>query len=543
MRRVPSPGGTGITWKTRHSHIRWSARSLGNVTTTAELTTCPTAPGATAANRHTTAILAVILISYFMILLDNSIIFTAIPKIQAAMDLSPAGLAWVQDAYTLVFGGLLLLAARAGELLGRRRVFVFGLAVFATASLLVGLSQAGWWLITARGVQGIGAAIVAPASLSILTANFPEGRDRAKAVALYGATAGIGASLGLVIGGAAADWVSWRAGFFINVPVGLAMMLLAPRYIPETRRSRGRFDAGGALTATLGTGSLVYGIIHSAGHGWTAPATIIPLLAGVVLLAVLVLLERRASQPIMPLRLFISRVRAGAYLARMLYLGAMIGFFFYTTQYLQGVLGFSAFQAGAAFLPMTAVNFAVAMSIPKITARLGQAVPLTAGVGLTLVGMAWLAQVQLGSSYWSAVALPMVLIGAGQGLAFAPLTSAGIAGVTGDDAGAASGLVNTFHQVGSALGLGILVAVAATAGHGLTTHAAMLTAHVQAALTAGSCLLLVCLLAVASLILPARMDANRTSSSAYQPRRRDRSCEPQSSADRPLSSWASARTP
>jgi EmrB/QacA subfamily drug resistance transporter len=479
------------------------------VTTTAESTPGATAAGTKSADRHTAAILAVILVSYFMILLDNSIIFTAIPKIQAAMHLSSAGLAWVQDAYTLVFGGLLLLGARAGDLLGRRRVFVFGLAVFALASLLVGLSPAGWWLVTARGVQGIGAAIVAPASLSILTASFPEGRDRAKAVALYGATAGIGASLGLVIGGAAADWVSWRAGFFINVPVGAAMIVLAPRYIPETTRSRGHFDLNGALAATLGTGALVYGIIHSAEARWASPETIIPLLAGALLLAVLVLAESRAVQPIMPLRLFASRIRAGAYLARMLYLGAMIGFFFYTTQYLQNVLGFSAFQAGAAFLPMTAVNFAVAMTIPKLTARLGQAVPLTAGVTLTLAGMAWLAQVQPASSYWSAVALPMVLIGAGQGLAFAPLTSAGIAGVTGTDAGAASGLVNTFHQLGSALGLGVLVAVAAGAGHGPGTHAAVLTAHIQAAFTAGSCLLLACLLTVVSLIRPARPGIRR----------------------------------
>jgi predicted MFS family arabinose efflux permease len=291
------------------------------------------------------------------------------------------------------------------------------------------------------------------------------------------------------------------------VPVGAAMILLAPRYIQESARTRGRFDLSGAVTATLGTGALVYGIIHSAGAGWAATGTTIPLLAGAALLAVLVLAERRAAQPIMPLRLFRSRVRAGAYLARMLYLGAMIGFFFYTTQYLQGVLGFSAFQAGAAFLPMTAVNFAVAMTIPKLTARLGQAVPLTAGVVLTLTGMAWLAQVRPASSYWLAVAVPMVLIGAGQGLAFAPLTSAGIADVTGSDAGAASGLVNTFHQLGSALGLGVLVAVSATAGHGLAAHAAVLTAHVQAALTAGSCLLLACLLAVLGLILPVHLNA------------------------------------
>jgi EmrB/QacA subfamily drug resistance transporter len=462
----------------------------------------PSAPAAKAGGRHTTAILTIILISYFMILLDNSVIFTALPKIESAMRFSPAGLAWVQDAYTLVFGGLLLLGARAGDLLGRRRVFVFGLAVFATASLLIGLAPTGWWLITARGVQGIGAAVVAPSSLSLLTASFPEGRERAKAVALYGATAGIGASLGLVIGGALASWVSWRAGFFMNVPIGAAMIVAAPRFIPESARSSGRFDLAGAGSATLGVGALVYGIIHSAGSGWGAPATVLPVLAGVVLLVVLVVAESRAAQPVMPLRLFASRVRAGAYVARMLYLGAMIGFFFYLTQYLQRVLGFSAFEAGVAFFPMTVVNFAVALAIPRLTARLGQATPLAAGVMLTLAGMAWLAQVQAGSSYWTAVAAPMVLIGAGQGLAFAPLTSAGIAGVTASDAGAASGLVNTFHQLGLALGLSVLIAVSASAGHGLTP-AATLTAHVHIALTAGTVLLAACLLTVLSLILPA----------------------------------------
>jgi EmrB/QacA subfamily drug resistance transporter len=472
------------------------------VTTQTELT-ARTANPAAEGTRRTTAILAIILISYFMILLDNSIIFTALPKIHAAMRFSPAGLAWVQDAYTLVFGGLLLLGARAGDLLGRRRVFVFGLAVFALASMLIGFSQAEWWLIAARGVQGIGAAIVAPSSLSLLTASFPEGRGRAKAVALYGATAGIGASLGLLVGGALADWVSWRAGFFINVPIGAAMIVLAPRYLPESARTRGRFDLAGAACATLGVGAVVYGIIHAADAGWTTPATVVPLAAGAGLVVALAIAERRAVQPIMPLRLFASRERVGAYLARLLYLGAMIGFFFYSTQYLQGVLGFSAFQAGVAFFPMTVVNFAVAMAIPRLTARLGQAVPLTAGIVLTLAGMAWLAQVTVTSSYWTAVALPMVLIGAGQGLAFAPLTSAGISRVSAADAGAASGLVNTFHQLGMALGLGVLVAVSAGSGHGLTTAAAILSAHVHTALTAGSILLAGSLLTALGLILPA----------------------------------------
>jgi EmrB/QacA subfamily drug resistance transporter len=459
--------------------------------------------------RHPRAILAIILVSYFMILLDNSIIFTALPTIHTALHYSPTGLAWVQDAYTLVFGGLLLLGARVGDLLGRRRVFIFGLAVFSIASLLVGAAPTGWVVIAARALQGVGAAIVAPSSLSLLTASFPPGRERGKAVALYGATAGIGASLGLVIGGALADFVSWRAGFFLNLPIGIAMIALAPRYLPESVRQRGRFDLVGAASTTIGVGALVFAIIHAAETSWTAPFTITALAAGAVLLAVLVATERGAAQPIMPLHLFASRERVGAYLGRMLYLGAMIGFFYFTTQYLQGALGFSAFAAGVAFFPMTLVNFAVAMAIPRVTARLGQAMPLTAGVVLTLAGMAWLSQVHTGSSYWTAVAAPMLLIGAGQGLAFAPLTTAGLSGVDGADAGAASGLVNTFHQVGMALGLGVLVAASAHAGSLQTGAAAALTARVNTALLTGTGLLVLDLLVVLALLIPATTTRRR----------------------------------
>ncbi len=457
---------------------------------------------------HPAAILAIILASYFMILLDNSVIFTALPSLQADLRLSTGELSWVQDAYTLVFGGLLLLGARAGDLLGRRRVFVFGLVVFSLASLLIGLAPAGWWAIASRAVQGIGAAIVAPASLSLLTASFPEGRERTRAIALYGATAGIGASLGLVIGGALAHWISWRAGFFVNVPIGAAMIALAPRFLPETGRASGRFDVFGALSATLGVGALVFGIINAAVVGWNSPVTAASAGAGVVLLIIFVLIERRAAQPIMPLRLFASRRRTGAYLARFLYLGAMIGFFFFTTQYLQEVLGFDPLQAGLGFLPMTAVNFAVAMAIPRLASRLPASIPLLAGILLTLAGMFWLSRVGVDSSYMTGVALPMILIGAGQGLAFAPLTSFGIVGAPASDAGAASGLVNTFHQVGMCLGLGIAVAAAATVPSGpVTVH---LAAQVSAALTTGSILLLLALALAAALILPADLAARRT---------------------------------
>ncbi|WP_354246266.1 MFS transporter [Arthrobacter sp. UYEF20] len=457
---------------------------------------------------HPAAILAIILASYFMILLDNSVIFTALPSLQADLQLSTGELSWVQDAYTLVFGGQLLLGARAGDLLGRRRVFVFGLVVFSIASLLIGLSPAGWWAIAGRAVQGIGAAIVAPASLSLLTASFPEGRGRTRAVALYGATAGIGASLGLVIGGALAHWISWRAGFFVNVPIGAAMIALAPRFLPESGRARGRFDVFGALSATLGVGALVFGIINTVDAGWTSPVTVTAVSAGVVLLVVFVLIERRVAQPIMPLRLFACRRRTGAYIARFLYLGAMIAFFFFTTQFLQEVLGFDPLQAGMGFLPMTAVNFAVAMSIPRLVGRMPGSIPIVAGILVTLAGMFWISRVGVDSAYLTGVALPMVLIGAGQGLAFAPLTSFGIIGAPAADAGAASGLVNTFHQVGTCLGLGIAVAAAATVPSGPVK--AHLAAQVSAALTTGSILLLLALAVAAALILPAELAERRT---------------------------------
>jgi EmrB/QacA subfamily drug resistance transporter len=450
---------------------------------------------------HPRAILAIILVSYFLILLDNSVIFTGLPSIDSALHLGPAGLSWVQDAYTLVFGGLLLLGARLGDLLGRRRVFVAGLAVFVTASFLIGVSPTGWWLIGARAIQGVGAAIVAPSALSLLTASFPEGPQRSRAVACYAATAGIGASLGMLVGGAAAQWVSWRAGFFINVPLGMAMAVLAPRYLPVTRPQSGRFDLFGALGATAGVGALVFGIIESASRGWASPVVIGALVLAAVVLVALVRHEQVAEQPIMPLRLFGDRRRWGAYAARALYLGAMMGFFFFTTQLMQDVFGFTAFEAGLGFLPMTVVNFAVATALPRIARRFGDAVPLVAGVALTLAGMAWLAQVDQFSSYLTGVALPMALIGAGQGLAFAPLTSFGIVGVRAEDAGAASGLVNTAHQLGMALGLAVLVAAAA--------HLTELVSQASLALAWGSGLLALCLAAVLAVIVPAHRRSSR----------------------------------
>lgn len=444
---------------------------------------------------HPRAVLAVVLVSYFLILLDNSVVFTGLPSITSAMDLGPAGLSWVQDAYTLVFGGLLLLGARLGDLLGRRRVFVAGLLVFVTASFLIGVSPTGGWLVAGRALQGVGAAIVAPSALSLLTASFPEGEQRSRAVAAYAATAGIGASLGLLVGGAATQWISWRAGFFVNVPIGLAMAVLAPRYLPVVAPRRGRFDLGGALGATVGVGALVLGVLEAGTRGWGDPVVLGALVLAVLVLTWLVAHERRVEQPIMPLRLFGDRRRSGAYAARALYLGAMIGFFFFTTQLMQGVLGFTAFEAGLGFLPMTVVNFVVATALPRVVRRLGEAPTLTAGVALTLAGTAWLAQVDATSTYVTGLALPMLLIGAGQGLAFAPLTTFGLAGVPAEDAGAASGLVNTAHQLGMATGLAVLVAASAGAPD--------LTARVATALTWAAGLLALCLAVVLAVVLPA----------------------------------------
>ncbi len=469
--------------------------------------------------RHSTpvrkgAILTIILVSYFMILLDNSVIFTALPSLQADLQLTGTELAWVQNAYTLVFGGLLLLGARAGDILGRKPVFIFGLIVFSVASLLIALSPAGWWLITARAIQGIGAAIVAPSALSLITATF-QGAERSRAVAWYSATAGIGASLGLVVGGGMASWFSWRAGFFINVPIGLAMLILAPRFLLRTPALPGRFDITGAITSTVGVGSLVFAILNAAENGWASPATVAGFIAAAVILTVFIVAESRAAQPIMPLRLFASRLRTGAYLTRLLYLGAMIGFFFFTSQYLQEALGFTPLQAGLAFLPMTLVNFVVAIAIPRLTARFGNTLPLIVGVALTLGGMVWLSRITPDSTYLTAVALPMLLIGAGQGLAFAPMTTFGISGATATDAGAASGVVNTFHQVGSSLGLGILVAVAGAAVSGNTGSAAStITTEAGAALTAGSIFLAASLVIVLAFIAPASAAARRTRTAA-----------------------------
>lgn len=434
-------------------------------------------------------LLAIICITYFMVILDNSIVFTGLPQIESTMQFTPSELTWVTNAYVLVFGGFLLLGARAGDLLGRRRVFIVGLTVFGLASALVGIAPFAAWLIAARAIQGLGAAILAPSSMALLTEHFEEGQQRGRAVAAYSAVAGIGASAGLVIGGLLAATISWRAGFFLNIPIAIAMVIAALRVIPASQNRAGRFDVIGAVAGTSGMAALVFGINNAAEIGWASSITVCSLVLSVVLLVLFVLNEARVQQPIMPLQLFTNRQRLGAYLSRLLYLGAMMGFFFFTTQYMQGILRFSPLQAGLGFLPMSMINFVVALLVVHLIRRYGGARILIAGALLTGLGMAWLSRISQYSDYWLSVALPMVLIGTGQGLAFAPMTSFGLAAVDPKNAGAASGVVNTFHQVGSAIGLSILVAMGAAFPLSNTTDGAALQQRVNVALVGSTVLL------------------------------------------------------
>ncbi len=449
---------------------------------------------------HTAAILGIILATYLMIVLDISVVIAALPNIQTSLDFSPTSLSWVQSAYTLSFGGLLLLGARAGDILGRRRMLVIGIALFTLASLAGGLAPSAEWLLAARVVQGVGAAIAAPSTLALLTTTFREGRERTRAIAYYSAVASGGGSVGLVLGGVLTDWLSWRWGLFINVPIGIAIILLAPRFLPETSRHSGRFDLTGALTSTFGMTALVYGFVRAASDGWTDGFTLASFAAGVLLLAAFVVNESRAEQPITPLHLFANRQRTGAYVARMLVTGGMFSAFFFMTQYLQEVDGYSALQAGLSFLPMTIVMFAMSRVVPSLVLRFGSTPVLISGLAIALAGIAWLSRLSGGTPYFPHIALPLAILGLGMGIAYAPLTTAGIAGVAARDAGAASGLVNVSQQLGGSLGLGILITVFAAADRGGLSPRDGLAHAVSMALT-GSAVLLALALAVAVALL------------------------------------------
>jgi EmrB/QacA subfamily drug resistance transporter len=443
-------------------------------------------------------VMAIILTSQLMIVLDASVVITALPKIRDTFDFSPTSLSWVQNAYTLAFGGLLLFGARVGDLLGRRRVYMAGIAVFTVASLLGGLAPSGSLLLAARAVQGVAAAVAAPSTLALLMMSFRETRERMRAISLYAAASGAGGSVGLVVGGLLTDLASWRWGLFVNVPIGIALVVLAPRYLPETERKPGRFDLSGALTSTAGMTALVYGFVRAGSSGWGNRYTVASFAAAAVLLGVFVLVELRVPQPIMPLRLFASLERSGAYIARLLTVGGMFSYFFFQTQYLQEVRDYSALKAGFAFLPLTVVLFSTTRIVPRLAPRFGDTRLLISGLVLALTAMLWTSRISATTPYFPQLAVPMLLLGLGMGIAFIPLTSQGIAGVAHEDSGAASGLVNAFHQVGGSLGIAVMITVFGT----VSRHAPAKTsptdafAHAIAESLTGSAVFLALALAV-----------------------------------------------
>jgi EmrB/QacA subfamily drug resistance transporter len=416
--------------------------------------------------------LALVLGAQLMIILDMTVVNIALPRIQHGLGFSAASLSWVLNAYSLTFGGLLLFGGRLGDIFGRRKVFMAGLAVFTIASLAGGLATSAPMLLAARAVQGAGGAIASPAVLALIISSFPEGRERTRALAIFTAVVMGGASLGLVLGGMITEWVSWTWVLFINVPIGAAVILAAPRFLPETGRQPGRFDVAGALTSTAGMAALVYAFIRAAASGWGDRLTIAALATAAALLTGFGIIEARSAHPVTPLRLFADRGRSASYLIRLLLVAGMFGMFFFLTQFLQEVLGFSPLRAGIAFLPMTAALFAVSRLAPRLVPRFGPKPLMVAGLLPVVAGMTWLSQITPATTYASGILGPMLLLGTGMGVAFVPLTMASLHGVAPEDSGAAASMVNVMQQVGGALGLAILVTVFGSATRAAAQHAA-----------------------------------------------------------------------
>jgi EmrB/QacA subfamily drug resistance transporter len=407
-------------------------------------------------------VLAVILVCQLMVVLDATIVNVALPKIQTALGFSTSSLSWVINAYALSFGGLLLLGARAGDLIGRRRTFLAGIGLFTVASLAGGLATSSTWLLAARAVQGAGAALAAPSALALLTTMFDEGRERMRAIGYYTAVSIGGSAVGLVAGGILTQWASWRWVMFVNVPIGIGLLVAAHTVLPETARRTGQLDVAGALTSTLGMAALVYGFVQAATDGWGSRTTVLSFVAGVVLLTTFVLVERRASSPVTPLRLFASRNRCVAYIARLLLVAGMFGMFFFLTQFLQDVLGYSPLVTGVGFLPLTVALFASSQVGARLSSRIPARRLMMVGFTSSALGLLWVSRLSVDSGYLSILG-PLVVVGLGNGLAFVPLTALSLSGVEARDAGAASGLVNVTQQVGGALGLAVLVTVFGTA--------------------------------------------------------------------------------
>jgi EmrB/QacA subfamily drug resistance transporter len=401
-----------------------------------------------------------------MVVLDATIVNVALPHIQQDLGFSTSTLSWVLNAYILTFGGILLLGARAGDLFGRRRVFLLGIAVFTISSLAGGLAVSGWALLAARAIQGMGAALAAPCALSLLTTAFPEGSARVRAIALYTTVSAAGGATGLVLGGLLTQLVSWRWVMFVNVPIGIAVWLVGRRVLVETERRNGHFDLLGAITGTIGIGAVVFGLVEAGSDGWASPVTLVALIAGAVVFGFFLYHESRAAEPILPLRLLSHATRNSANAARALLYAGFYGLFYFMAQFLQDVQGYTPLRAGLAFVPMPASVFLSSQLTSRVLVRrLPEKAVMILGSAIAIVGLALATQVGAHTAYGQIV-VSLVLIGAGFGMTLVALTSASLADVQPEIAGAASGLVNVSQQLGAAVGLAVLVTVFnSVAGH------------------------------------------------------------------------------
>ncbi len=394
-------------------------------------------------------VLVIALFAYFLILMDNSIVFTSSVEIGQALNLSETALAWVSNAYTLTFGSFLLLSGKLLDLFGRKKVFMIGLTIFGLASLVIVLTNNSGLLIAARAIQGIGSSIVAPTTLALIMDEY-EGKMRAKAISYYGAMAGVGSTFGLVLGGALTSYLSWRAGFLVNVPFTLILLILTGRYVKKSDGHAIKVDYVGALISVLGLTSLIYAL--------SVNNNPIFMITGIILLIIFIFFEKKQANPVLPLSLFANKNRLAGYLARLFFMMAMLPYWFLLPQYMHAKYGFSAIENGLAFLPVTIFTFLTSFTLPRLNEKFSHKQIAISGSIVLTIGLFLTAILNLKYGYWLSVAFPMVLSGAGQGLIMAPLTSLGIEDAPQEVAGSASGLTNTMHQLGGPIGLSILVA-------------------------------------------------------------------------------------
>jgi EmrB/QacA subfamily drug resistance transporter len=402
-------------------------------------------------------VLVIIVSCQLMLIVDTSIVNVALPSIQRGLHFSSTGLAWVPSLYALVFGGLLLAGGRAGDIWGRQRMLVTGVAIFTVASMLGGLATSAAWLLAARAVQGVGAALAGPSTLSLIAANFAEGQARNRALAAFSMVAGVGLTIGFLLGGVLTAELSWRWVMFVNVPAGAAVMVLTPRFVHEPERHPGRIDWVGTVASTLGMGALAYAFIRVGQTGWSDHQALASFAVAAVSTVGFVAWEARAAQPVMPLRLFARRNRAAGLANMFLLAGALSSTIYFMSQLLQEGLGMSPLRSGLAVLPLALTQIASAQVAPRLVARAGPKPVTVSGTVLITGAMAWLSRITVASGYVQGMLGPMLLFGIGIGLSFMPLNMMIIAGVPRSDSGAISGLLQAMQRIGGSVGVAVLV--------------------------------------------------------------------------------------